>query len=167
MKNRAHILPIVALALLTLTGCPYDSDIPLSNSENSQIDPALLGIWYAKDIKTRNDTIEIKIIDFNAHEYLIAYKEIQSDGDIKMTNLRGYVTAIGDKKIMNLHELGRSNEITYYRYYLADNRLIVAYASDEFIKGDYNGQKELNNFFAKNIDRHELFEEDIIFTKKY
>jgi len=167
MKKGAYKLSIVALLLFALTGCPYDSDIALSNSEYSQIDPILLGSWYATNIKTDNDTIEINIIDFNMHEYLIEYKEIESDGDVQMTNLRGYITAIGNKKIMNIHELGSTNRITYYRYNVAHDRLIVAYASDHFVKGDFKGQEELNNFFTQHIDQEELFEKDIIFTKKH
>ncbi len=44
MKN-AGALALGCLALVLMTGCPFESDVPLGNPGPSSLDPLLAGRW--------------------------------------------------------------------------------------------------------------------------
>ncbi len=164
MKKKIYLLSFVGLSLLSLTGCPFDSEIALGDSYNSRIDTLLLGSWIGTHIDSDIDTIEFEIIKFNEHEYLVEYREYDAKDEV--VHLRAFTTVIDDIKIVNINEIGRKVEYTYYKYRIESNKLIVAFASDEFIKIEFNSPQELSDFFKKNIRKKKLFEQEITFNKK-
>jgi len=164
MKKKIYLLSFVGLSLLSLTGCPFDSEIALGDSYNSRIDTILLGSWIGTRIDSDIDTIEFEIIKFNEHEYLVEYGEYDAKDEV--VHLRAFTTVIDDIKIVNINEIGRKVEYTYYKYRIESNKLIVAFASDEFIKTEFNSPEELSDFFKKNIGKKKFFEQEITFYKK-
>lgn len=164
MKKKIYLLSFVGLSLLSLTGCPFDSEIALGDSYNSRIDTLLLGSWIGTHIDSDIDTIEFEIIKFNEHEYLVEYREYDAKDEV--VHLRAFTTVIDDIKIVNINEIGRKVEYTYYKYRIESNKLIVAFASDEFIKTEFNSPEELSDFFKKNIGIKKLFEQERTFYKK-
>ena len=102
-------------------------------------------------------------IKFNEQEYLVEYREYDAKDEV--VHLRAFTTVIDDIKIVNINEIGGKVEYTYYKYRIESNKLIVAYASDEFIKTEFNSPQELSDFFNKNIRNNILFEPEITFNK--
>jgi hypothetical protein len=156
MKKNLLILIIGMIMIIAMTGCPYESSIPLSNSCNSTFDPALIGTWVSPSTNGSKDTIVI--MKFNEHEYYIEIHEKDQTG-VKITSRgRGFVTSIKNQKIINFCELGKPDKFIFFKYEIRNRLMKTFSASDKFIKQPFNSSSELCDFFTRNMDKQGFYE---------
>ena len=153
-----------ALVLLVLTGCPYESRVALGDSKDEKIDTSLIGEWYSVDNKT--DTMNINIHNFNSTEYLIEYNETRLSSKKPTTLLRGFISKIGNYRILNINEIEVDSKYTFFKYDLDGDKLKIAYVSDNFNKTQFDTESKIYKYFEENIDKKDFFEDVVIFKKK-
>jgi hypothetical protein len=156
MQTKISIAITGMIMIITMTGCPYESPVPLSNSCNSLVDPALIGTWIFPSTAGNNDTVEI--MRFNEHEYYLEFHEKRKNGNIAISRGRGFVTMIKNQKIINYCELGNPGKFMFFKYEIQDNLMKTFSPSDNFIKEPFKSGGELFDFFTRNIDRQGFYE---------
>jgi len=156
MKKNLLLLIIGMIMIFAITGCPYESPVPLSNSCNSIVDPALIGTWVNPSTNGSKDTI--KIMKFNEHEYYIEIHEKGQTGVKTTSRGRGFVTSIKNQKIINYGELGQPDKFVFLKYEIRDKLMKTFSASDKFIKKPFNSSGELYNFFTRNMNNPGFYE---------
>jgi len=156
MKNKTLFVITSMIMIIVMTGCPYESSVPLSNSCNSTFDPALTGTWINPATNGNKDTIVI--MKFNEHEYYIEINEKDQTGGKITSRGRGFVTSIKNQKIINFCELGKPDKFIFFKYEIKDRLMKTFSASDKFIKKPFNSSGELYNFFTRNMDKQGFYE---------
>jgi hypothetical protein len=157
------ILPVFVVLsfLLLLTGCPYNSKVPLTETSKIPIDKALLGIWKTYE----DDSSEAKIFEFNKTEYYIEIKDI-TNGKPELTRYRAYISKVGTYNLINIENLKYKGDYNFFRYKIEGNELRVETVSDVLITGVYKDSKNLMNAFIKEINKKDFFESEIKFKRK-
>jgi len=156
VKKNPLIFIIGMILIIAMTGCPYESPVPLSNSCNSIIDPGLIGTWVYPSPNVKSDTIEF--MKFNNHEFFIEIRSKDKTGFISVSKGRGFVTLIKNQKIINYCELKDPLKFYLLRYEINDKMMTTYSASDKFIKQSFNSSGELLDFFTKNLDKQGFYE---------
>jgi len=156
MKRNPLIFILGTIMIIAMTGCPYESSVPLGNSCNSTLDPALIGTWVNPSTNGSKDTIVI--MKFNEHEYYIESHE-EGQGGVKIISRgRGFVTLVKNQKIINYCELGKPDKFVFLKYEIRDKLMKTFSASDKFIKQPFNSSSELCDFFSRNMDKQGFYE---------
>jgi hypothetical protein len=166
MKSKKVQLGIFAMILLiAMTGCPYNSKVPLSDPRQSIIDTTLLGQWVTikTDPNGSNDTLTI--LKFNDHEYYFESHEIK-DGKLFITRGRGFTTIINNHKILNVGSLDEPEKFYFEKYEIDGNLMRIYAASDQFIKTAFSTTVEFYAFFKNNLDKTGFFETAETFKKE-
>ena len=156
MKKNLSLLIIGMIMIFAMTGCPYESSVPLGNSCNSIVDPALIGTWVNPSTNGSKDTI--KIMKFNEHEYYVEIHSKGLNGISTISRGRGFVTLVKNQKIINYGELGQPDKFVFLKYEIRDKLMKTFSASDKFIKKPFNSSGELYNFFTRNMDKQGFYE---------
>lgn len=132
--------------LLLLMSCALESIFGLPNDE--KIDKNLIGVWAAID--SSKDSLEIKNKgDFRFEMIISGEKDI----------FEGYTLKIKGFTIMNLIVDGGKGEKlnTFYGVRIKNDTLEYSEVSDKLRKTDFISQKELIDYFEKNITRSDFF----------
>ncbi len=156
MKRNLLIFILGTIMIITITGCPYESSVPLGNSCNSTFDPALTGTWINPASNGNKDTIII--MKFNEHEYYIEIHEKGQTGVKTTSRGRGFVTSIKNQKIINFCELGKPDKFIFFKYEIRNKLMTTFSASDKFIKQPFYSSSELCDFFTRNMDKQGFYE---------
>jgi hypothetical protein len=158
MKRKKMQLVISAMIfLIAMTGCPYNSKVPLSDPQKSVIDTTLLGRWVNMRTNNKGSKDTLAILKFNDHEYYIESLE-NKDGKLFIERARGFTTIIGNSKILNICTLDEPDKFYLERYDIVDNLMILASASDQFIKTAFSSTAEFYTFFKNNMGKEGFFE---------
>jgi hypothetical protein len=158
MKSKRIQLGISAMIfLIAITGCPYNSKVPLSDPQKSVIDSTLLGRWINMRTNNKGSKDTLTILKFNDHEYYIESLEIK-DGKLFIERARGFTTVISNKKILNICTLDEPDKFYLERYEIVDNLMIIASVSDQFIKNAFSSTAEFYTFFKNNMSKEGFFE---------
>lgn len=131
--------------LFVITGCTLESKFGLPKKDS--IDQNLLGVWTTPCIiNQESDTLTIKSINDKTYELLF-------DTDEKM---EAYSLKIKDYTIINvISNIDQSN--LFYGYEVENDTLRFYEVNPELLKGEITSEKELNDFFLQNIDKHNFF----------
>jgi hypothetical protein len=156
MKKNPLILIIGMIMIIAITGCPYESPVPLSNSCNSSVDPDLIGTWVYPSMAGNKDTVEI--MKFNEHEYYIEIHEKGQNGINITSGVRGFVTIIKNQKIINYCELKNPGKFYFFKYEIKNKLMKTFSTSDKFFKKPFNSIGELYAFFTRNMDNQGFYE---------
>ncbi len=162
MLNRWYLCFVLFLPLfLCLCGCPYESDFPLSRSNETDIDKKLLGKWKLQT-ETAEQSGTLTIYPFNEHEYLIV---LQGEGEKDVALVRAFGTTINGRKFLNIQDInslgGTKLKWYFVNYSISNNKLMYRYVKEEiFEKKQISSSKELRNFVKKNLQSKDLYNED-------
>jgi hypothetical protein len=163
MKKIVTFLPFLAMMAL-LTGCPYNSKIPLSKPA-TLIDKSLLGVWSAVIEKGDADSVEMKVYEFNEKEYYIDIKAV-SGTKVEIDRYRVFASPIGTTRLLNVEDLEHKGEFNFFRYQLNGNTLKIDMVSDVSVKMPYSSAKAMSKAFAEKISAKDFFENELVFVKK-
>jgi len=153
---------LIPLSFLLLTGCPYQSSVPLSAPDLAKINSELIGKWSAED-KEGKEVGTVTISQFNERELLI----IIDGGKDEAEAMRGFVTSVGSEKFLNVQEVTgayEGREWMFVNYTVKDCSLIYRVVSDSLLKDKTRGvssQKKLYDFIKKNVENKELYDEEV------
>ncbi len=161
MRKIVSLLAFLPLMLL-LTGCPYNSKIPLSKIPKIPIDKTLLGTWQTVNEK---DSMNMTILEFNSMEYFIDVRPTSNKSN-EVSRYRAYSSKVGDYKIMNIEDLSRKKEYNFFRYILEGDFIKIQMVSDVVVKEGYDTPKSMTKAFVKKSGEKGFFEEDIKFIRK-
>ncbi|MCP4665960.1 MAG: hypothetical protein GY849_06305 [Deltaproteobacteria bacterium] len=158
LKKSSLILCLLFIIPL-LCGCPYSSNVPLSASEDAEIDETLLGDWTFVDKKGNRETEGgvITFIRFNDHEYLLVMKK----GD-EIARMRAFVTRIDGYQFLNWQEIkeyGReSRRYGFIEYKITSkNEVLLRTVEGELFDEEFQSSEELFNFLKSNITNSKLY----------
>jgi hypothetical protein len=156
MKRKIVFVIAAMIMIVAITGCPYESPVPLSDSCTSTIDPGLIGRWLSPSTGGNNDTLDF--IKFNDHEYYIESQSKGISGIKKTSRGRGFVTYVNNQKFINFCDLDDPGKFVFFKYEIRDKMMITWSPSDKFTTQPFSSSSELVDFFKKNMDKIGFFE---------
>lgn len=149
---------LISISLLLLTGCPYESAVPLGAIGEARIDNELLGKWRYED-KESGESGTVTISQFNEKELLILIGE---DGK-EEEPLRGFVTLVGNEKFLNVQEIKGAyddRKWVFANYSIKDCALSYRLVDDSLLKKKVKGglsHKGLYDFIRKNVANKDIY----------
>lgn len=139
MKN-AVALALGGLALVLLTGCPFESTVPLGSPGPASLDPLLAGRWVGDGTNDRDGAlVEIDFLPFGPEQY---YVELREPGKAP-ERFRAYTVRIGGQPFLNVVDLkpdAPSHPYSFLRYSIGSDGAMAL----RFV-GDKNVPKELGS----------------------
>ncbi|CAL2059854.1 hypothetical protein [Tenacibaculum sp. 190524A05c] len=139
-----NLLQLVLLSIV-LTSCTLESKFGLPNTD--KVDQNLVGVWSTPCIiNQESDTLTIKPL--NEYSYTLLFDTNEE--------LAAYSVKIKDYNIINIISNVDGNNL-FYGYEVEKDTLRFYEVNPELLKSDISSQKELNDFFAKNINKHNFF----------
>lgn len=150
---------ILTVILLSLSGCPYDSEFPLNRSEEACIDTELLGRWVFKSTDPK-ESGTVTISPFNEHELLIILRE---EGKINRDYYRAYTGIIGGDKFLSVREISPSSEKKSWvlvNYSISQGELKIRIVEDKLFKERFNSPAALAGFIEAHLRDKDLYGED-------
>jgi len=159
----------LAMLVLSLFGCPYQSDVPLAPGEKAKIDTTLIGEWLfffeGEEQEAENADNRMSITAFNEHEYVIAGQE---DGKIELS--RAFVTEVAGHRFLNVQEIkdfGAERGKYSLVEYQADgsDSVILRIVEDTLFNDPVNTSRKLHKFIRKNINKEELFGDRMVLKR--
>jgi len=149
--RRMAILALAIMALALLTGCPFESDVPLGAPGPGSLDPKLLGAWTSTD--ETGSVADVEFIPFNKYEY---YVELREEGKGQPERYRAYTVKVGDQPFLNISELKQETApATFYfaRYSVSKEGVLALHlVGDQGIPKDLaKDQKALVKFVAAHL----------------
>lgn len=160
---KAQIWFLAALgSLLLLTGCPYDSKVPLATPRSGSLDPRLFGTWVGT-VGAEVDSNRILVVPFNNAEYLIEVTE--RNGTV--SRYRAVGLDVGGEPFLQINEVSEEipgNSFILARYTLAPGgRLRVRLVGEKIVPKDLDADaKGLLGFVAAHLNNPELDDEDTL-----
>ena len=138
--------------LLLLTGCPYESKVPLTTSRPGSLDPRLFGTWVGT-AGAEADSNGILVVPFNDAEYLIEVTE--RNGTVSRYRAVGF--EIAGQPFFQINELSEEIPVRSFalaRYTLASNgQLSVRLVGEKIVPKDLAADaKGLRRFVAAHLD---------------
>jgi hypothetical protein len=156
MKRKIIMFVSGITVMLAMTGCPYESKVPLSDSCSSSIDPELLGTWVFRKPGNDNDTLDV--MKFSDHEYYVETRSAGKKFIKSSTRARAFITNINHNGFINYCEVGNPDEWIFFKYSIHNNLLILLSPSDEYIKQPLQTSEENYQFFLKNLNKEGFYE---------
>ncbi|CAL2088787.1 conserved hypothetical protein [Tenacibaculum sp. 190524A05c] len=139
-----NLLQLVLLSII-LTSCTLESKFGLPNTD--KVDQNLIGVWSTPCIiNQESDTLTIKLLNEYSYKLLFDTNE----------ELAAYSVKIKDYNIINIISNVDGNNL-FYGYEVEKDTLRFYEVNPELLKSDISSQKELNDFFTKNINKHNFF----------
>lgn len=135
----------LSFVLFIITGCTLESKFGLPKKD--KVDQNLLGVWTTPCIiNQESDTLTIKSIDDYTYRLLFDTNE----------QLEAYSLKIKDYTIINIISNVEKNNL-FYGYEVENDTLRFYEVNPELLTNEVNSEKELNDFFLENIDKHNFF----------
>lgn len=160
MKRFAILAQGLSL-LVFLTGCPFESRVPLGRPSPGSIDTRLVGFWSGTDLKG-GDSLDILILPFNDAEYFVEVVENDESRD----RYRAYAIPVAGESVLQINEViadGESESFVLARYGFTDDReLHVRFIGDRIVpKALDSDPAGLLDFLALHLGDPELDDEDV------
>jgi len=156
--KRLMRLLIFLLPLLLFSGCPYNSDIPLCEMENSVVDDSLLGSWESPEVDEDSRAV-LHFLQFNAKEYLVIFTEN------KETSLfRAFTREIDHASFLTITEIHpgipEPPNYIFARYHIQQDALEIRLVEEDLFEGKtFKNPEQLTKFFAMHLDNDSLYGE--------
>lgn len=167
--NRFKFYMLTVLFALIIVGCPYQSEVALTDYENAEkFEKNLLGEWVA--FHENGDRDEMTISKLNTKVMDVRSKKFDASGRVKEANAyRVFGTKIKDVVVYNIENkdigfiFGKVNweSKNVFNFQYVDEKLAT-----EKLTSDSITQKELTNFFTENITEEKMFENPLEFYRK-
>jgi hypothetical protein len=131
MRRYAWVLGGLLLAPL-LTGCPFDSKVPLAPPGSEAADPRLAGAWIGIDEEDQ-DSVTVLVLPFNGVESYVETREKSGD----TSRYRVCRLELGGESFLQLNELeaeGKPESFVFARYsFETDRRLRIRFVGETIV----------------------------------
>ncbi len=151
MKRMAIALGAL-LALAVMTGCPFESSVPLGAPSAGGLDARLAGKWVMKN--DAGEEASIVFVPFDANEY---YVQLDEKGKPEKTErYRVYTVAVGGEKFLNINKLEEKPGPAAYYFasyaFTKEGELQLRFVDDKNLPKDLGkDQKALVKFVTDHI----------------
>ena len=165
-RRKTYLYILLLLIFPFITGCPYESKIPVGNKEQAVFDPDLEGTWFSRKDKNGSKSI---ISRTDKNEYLIKhYKE--SENKIDITEFNAYIVKLGNDYFVNVYEPNihyTSGGFLIFRIDKLNPSSIKITELDRYKAPlEFTSKDELHKFLLENINNKTIFAESEIWDKK-
>lgn len=140
---------------IILTGCPYESKVPVDDALNGKIDATLPGKY-----KEKSSEDYIYEITSEGNQYRITKKKLNSEDE--PTFYLGFTSMVGTNQYINIREEGSSTDIRYYIYKMevrGDGLIKLKGVSDN-ITEEFANSAEFRAFIKKYENLSFFFDKD-------
>ncbi len=151
MKRMAIALGAL-LALALMTGCPFESSVPLGDPSAGSLDARLAGKWVMKN--DSGEEASIVFYPFDANEY---YVQLDEKGKPEKTErYRVYTVAVGGEKFLNINKIEEAPGPAAYCFasyaFTKEGGLQLRFVDDKnFPKDMGKDQKALVKFVSEHL----------------
>ena|SRR5690606_31898850 len=148
MKNSVFLSFLVVFSL-GLFGCPYESQVPISQP-SIPVDAQWLGTWNSKD-EVYNS---YKVSKASALEYHIEQHNIR-----QVSHFRGFLSEVRGNMFMNLYS---DSAKTYYLYRVKledSGKKLIFIPLKRDLKDHFGSMDGLRNYIEKNMNFRSLYSE--------
>ncbi len=135
--------------LLALTGCPYQSEVPL-DTPSVPVDSRLLGTW--QDGSAPNSSV-YRVEPSDPFHY-----RIHSETESGSTEFEGFLSQVGERTYLNLRE---SSAATYWLFWLEvapEGTSLTLHPVTENITESFSLPDDLRSFVTQNQNLSFFFE---------
>jgi len=156
MKIKTLLITLV-VSIFLLSGCPYESPVPLSSPEKSQIDARFIGKWRLPEEEKKEKGI-VEILNFNDHELLILFKEENSE---KIDKARAFITEVKGVSYLNYQDVDlkpEKNPWLFLKYRFSGNRLYLNTVEEDLFAHKIQSSRKLRAFFKKNQHKKDFLD---------
>lgn len=154
--------PIVALLFslsLLLWGCPYQSNVPLSEA-SEPIDVRLLGQWLTEAEMKQTNPSYYSISEHDSLHYLIDDHQYNGkDSTYAVTTYEGHLTRIGEDMFMNVRKLDQKDKFFLFKVKIYSGQF-VKYEVTDNIDEQFASSSELVEFVKKHKHLSFFFNRD-------
>lgn len=154
-------LILMVVVTLTLAGCPFSSDLPLSSPADALPDDALTGRWKTQDKETRQ-WVTVEFLQYSEKEY-VAWSRDPGEASGKIEAYRVFVTNIERERFLNIQELGpgTSRVWSFANYHITGDALSLRFVDDAlFSTQTFSSSDALREFVRKNLRDPRLYASD-------
>ncbi|MEN8221984.1 MAG: hypothetical protein ABFR36_01890 [Acidobacteriota bacterium] len=157
---------IIIVSVFFLQSCIdlglYVSEIPLSESDRTCIDPRITGVWEMIKKDDEEKTKLIEFIEFNEHEYVLRIKDDSIAGIARV-----FITKTGKNRFLNVQDLSdKKRDYIFCRYRISkSDELKLEFIEDTLFKDKkFTSEKKLRKFIIRNSKNSLLFHKELSFT---
>lgn len=140
----------LAICCLVLMGCPYESEVPLSEAKTKPSD-SLIGVWE----ESGNSTVTISV-ERGVGNTLKIVKTTQNEGmDPTIEDYGAHITDINGQMFLNVSEIDDYDTAPHYYIYKLEKNgefKMVLYEVTPNIREKFNSSEEMKSYFAANMN---------------
>lgn len=152
------LLPVVALLSILLWGCPYQSDVALSDA-TFKIDKRMLGTWVAESEAAKEKASYYVIAMTDSFHYGIDHVQYNENEDSFSTiSYTGHLTKLNDFTFLNLQENGQ-RPFMLYKVLIRNGKFTKVEVTDN-IDETFTDQKKMQEFFKQNMHLSFFYNKD-------
>lgn len=167
--NRFKFYVLAVLFAFVIVGCPYQSEVALTDYENAEkFEKNLLGEWVAYHENGSRD--ELTISKLNTKVMDVRSKTFDASGRVQeVYGFRVFGAKVLDQVIYNFEnkEVGYMfGKINWENKNVFNLQFVNGNFATEKLAADSITQKELTNFFTENIAEEKMFDNALEFYRK-
>jgi hypothetical protein len=153
---------VLAVLVLWVSGCPYESEVPLTPVESARIDASLIGKWqYGSGVP--NDpkgSGTITFFPFNEREFLAVLEE---EGKKENELYRAFVSVVDGERFLNAQEIKASSEKrswAFVNYEVNQGELRIRIVEEKLFKEKKGLSETPFEFIRKHLKDKDLYGEE-------
>jgi hypothetical protein len=152
----------MAALVLWASGCPYESDVPLTPVEAARLDTSLIGKWLYRGDGSRDseESGTITFIPFNEREFLAVLEE---EGKKENELYRAFVSVVDGEKFLNAQEIKASSEKrswAFVNYSIINGELRIRIVEEKLFKEKKAPSETPFQFLRKHLKDKDLYGEE-------
>ena len=147
------------LPLIFLSGCPFNSDIPLCTIEDSVVDDSLLGSWASSDGGDEDSQAVLHFLQFNPKEYLVIFIENE-----ETSLFRAFSQEIKNAHFLSITEIHSGipepPNYIFARYQIQNKALQIRLVEEDLFEGKtFKNPEQLTKFIENHVENDSLYGE--------
>ncbi|MFI5165629.1 MAG: hypothetical protein ACHQQS_03335 [Thermoanaerobaculales bacterium] len=153
--KRTWVLALPLVSVIGLTGCPFESSVPLGEPRPGTLDARLLGEW--QHAQADGTISNFALLPFNSAEYYVELRENEQEQE----RYRAYLVTVGGEQFLNINQVKAERTprpFVFARYSISkDDVLTLRFVGDKAVpKPLGNDQKRLVKFVAAHLKGNDL-----------
>lgn len=160
VKKRPSRWWVLAALIPLLSGCPYESDFPLTPSGEAVIDNALVGEWELAE-KQDGPPNAMSILPFNERELVIVGTE---RGKEEVGLLRAISSAVDGELFLSVQEVSSKGAKRWalVNYRVVGDRLFLRIVDEALFSKRFDSSADLRDFVREHLNDPALYGDDRI-----
>lgn len=163
MKRLLSICSVITV--LSLFGCPYSSEVPVSETE-AKVKNTLLGKFQTSENQATETPSYVEIKKASKTSYQISdYNYNSSDSSYSVSNYTGFESDVDGVSFFNLMEDGTPPYLIYRVDKITDNSFKLTEVTDN-VDEKFESSSDFHAFLKKHKDVSFLYSKDEVIYRK-